>query len=56
MTYPVILYDEVFEHWQSGYVPTTIFVDPAGHVIGQPYVGARSYDDWNAIVAQMIGH
>ena len=34
VTYPVILYDEVFEHWQSGYVPTTIFVDPAGHVIG----------------------
>ena len=56
VTYPVILFDSAFERYQSGYVPTTIFVDPGGHVIGQPYVGARSGADWNEIVTKMIGH
>lgn len=56
VTYPVILFDSAFERYQTGYVPTTIFVDPGGHVIGQPYVGARSGADWNEIVTKMIGH
>ena len=56
ITYPVILFDSVFQRYQTGYVPTTIFVDPGGHVIGQPYVGARSGADWNEIVTKMIGH
>ena len=56
VTYPVILFDSAFGRYQTGYVPTTIFVDPGGHVIGQPYVGARSGADWNEIVTGMIGH
>ena len=56
VTYPVMLYDSVFERYQTGYVPTTIFVDPGGHVIGQSYIGARSYAEWDALIAQMIGH
>ncbi len=56
VTYPVILFDSAFERYQTGYVPTTIFVDPGGHVIGQPYVGARSGADWNELVTKMIGH
>lgn len=56
ISYPVILFDEVFERYQSGYVPTTIFVDSAGHVIGSPYIGSRSYADWDQIIKGMIGH
>ena len=56
VTYPVMLYDAAFERYQTGYVPTTIFVDPGGHVIGQSYIGARSYAEWDALIAQMIGH
>lgn len=56
VTYPVMLYDAVFERYQTGYVPTTIFVDPGGHVIGQSYAGARSYDKWNELITQLIGH
>ena len=56
VTYPVMLYDSVFERYQTGYVPTTIFVDPGGHVIGQSYIGARSYADWNDLITQLIGH
>ena len=55
VTYPVILYDKVFERYQTGYVPTTIFVDPGGHVIGQSYIGSRSYDEWAKIITTLIG-
>ena len=55
VTYPVILYDAVFERYQTGYVPTTIFVDPGGHVIGQSYIGSRSYDEWAAVIKTLIG-
>ena len=55
VTYPVILFDKAFERYQSGYVPTTIFVDPAGHVIGKPLVGSRSYEAWNELIGTMIG-
>lgn len=56
VTYPVMLYDSVFERYQTGYVPTTIFVDPGGHVIGQSYIGSRSYAEWNEIITKLIGH
>ena len=56
VTYPVMLYDQVFERYQTGYVPTTIFVDPGGHVIGQSYIGARSYAEWDKLITQLIGH
>ena len=55
VTYPVILFDQVFQRYQSGYVPTTIFVDPGGHVIGQSYIGARSYAEWDEIIKTLIG-
>ena len=35
--------------------PTTIFVDGNGHILGEPYVGARSYSDWAAIVEGYLG-
>ncbi len=56
VTYPVILFDNAFQRYQTGYVPTTIFVDPGGHVIGQPYVGSRDYAAWNELITKMIGH
>ena len=56
VTYPVMLYDSVFERYQTGYVPTTIFVDPGGHVIGQSQIGARSYAEWDKLITQLIGH
>ena len=56
VTYPVMLYDQVFERYQTGYVPTTIFVDPGGHVIGQSQIGARSYAEWDKLITQLIGH
>lgn len=55
VTYPVILYDETFKTCQTGYVPTTIFVDAAGHVIGEAQIGARNYSKWEAAVKELVG-
>ena len=35
-------------------VPTTFFVDELGNQIGRVYVGSRSYEDWKAILQEMI--
>ncbi|MBR5975618.1 MAG: TlpA family protein disulfide reductase [Clostridiales bacterium] len=61
-TYPVCIYDSVFDQYQTGYVPTTIFFDRAGHIISVSngygdgvIVGSNSYDDWAALVDGMLG-
>lgn len=35
-------------------VPTTIFVDKNGKIVGQTYTGSRSYSDWAKIVDSLI--
>ena len=39
---------------QINAVPTTFFVDETGMLVGSAYVGARNYDDWKAIVNDML--
>ncbi|MBE5937729.1 MAG: TlpA family protein disulfide reductase [Lachnospiraceae bacterium] len=34
-------------------VPESFFVDKEGNIVGEPYVGARSYDDWKAIIEEI---
>lgn len=48
--YPVLYYDSAFEAYQTGYIPTTIFVDGSGQVLGEAYVGSRSYEEWKEII------
>ena len=36
--------------WQVTAVPTTIFVDHTGELVGYAYAGSRSYDQWTAII------
>ena len=35
-------------------VPETIFVDENGNIIGESYVGSRSYEGWKAIVDSVL--
>ena len=39
----------------SGYVPTSLFVDENGKVLGEAYVGSRSYADWARIIEGYLG-
>jgi hypothetical protein len=34
----------------TGYIPTTIFVDSSGKVLDSAYVGSRDYASWAAII------
>ena len=59
-TYPILLYTSEFDQFQTGYVPTTIFVDSKGQVLDIPggdstVIGSQSYQDWEAIVKMLLG-
>jgi thiol-disulfide isomerase/thioredoxin len=52
--YPILHYVEAFDRFQSGYVPTTVFLNAAGETVGESYVGSRSYEDWAKIVEGLL--
>ena len=55
VSYPCLRYTEAFDAWMNtGYIPTTIFVDGSGKVVGSPLVGSRSYEDWAAFVEEYL--
>ena len=35
-------------------VPETVFVDENGNIIGNSYIGSRSYESWKAIIDSML--
>ncbi len=57
-TYPIADYCDTFDQFQTGYVPTTIFVDQKGQVMkvkgGTSLTGARSFTDWGSIVSDLL--
>ena len=55
VTYPILHYTEVFDQFQTGYVPTTVFLDSHGNQVGDVQIGSKSYDDWSAMVEGMLG-
>ena len=58
VSYPILHYTEAFDPFQSGYVPTTIFVDGEGRVIGEGdealHIGSKSFEDWAALIEGML--
>ena len=58
VAYPLLRYVSEFDRFQSGYVPTTVFVDSGGHVLeinGELLIiGSRSLEEWSAIVEGLL--
>lgn len=55
ITYPVIAVDRAINAYATEYVPTTFFLDEKGNVLSsESFIGARSYDDWEAIVKEYL--
>lgn len=59
--YPIAPYVSAFDRFQTGYVPTTIFVDENGHLLpvsngygDNVFVGNNSYDDWARLIDSYI--
>ena len=56
ITYPLINKPAELNAFNTGAVPTTIFVDGNGNVLSEePYVGARSYSAWEQIILSYMG-
>ncbi|MDO5715322.1 MAG: TlpA family protein disulfide reductase [Tissierellia bacterium] len=56
VTYTNILVSPSLEEYLSNFqaVPTTFFVDAQGNVVGNAYKGAKSYDQWKAIIDETL--
>ncbi len=55
VTYPIVHCDNNLALYQTDSVPTTIFLDGEGNVLtDEPYIGSRSYEDWLAIISDLM--
>ena len=53
--YPCLRYVEAFDPYlNTGYVPTTMFLDERGCVVGESVIGSRSYEDWAKLVEELL--
>ena len=48
--YPILHYCKAFDQFQTGYVPTTIFVSGEGEVLGAAAIGSKSYEAWERLI------
>ncbi len=57
VTYPVLKdASGSLSAFDTGYVPTTIFLRPDGTVLGgEPTIGAKSYEEWASLVLGYLG-
>lgn len=59
ISYPILNYTDEFARFNTGYVPTTVFVDGNGHIIKmddgtESIVGSNSYEGWETIIKQYL--
>ena len=55
--YPMLVPDEVLLNGRLKGInayPETFFVDSEGNIVGSIYCGAKSFDEWNGIIAQEL--
>lgn len=54
ISYPIIRFCDSFVPFQTGYVPTTVFVDDEGNSVSDPVVGSKSYEGWKALIDSLL--
>ena len=59
VTYPILHYTGEFDRFQTGYVPTTVFIDSKGHIITMPdgtesVIGSNSYEKWESYINSFL--
>ncbi|MBR2731848.1 MAG: TlpA family protein disulfide reductase [Clostridia bacterium] len=51
ITYPIVSGNAQFNRFDTGYVPTTVFLDGEGHILSEePYIGSKSGTEWERII------
>ncbi|MBQ6928054.1 MAG: TlpA family protein disulfide reductase [Oscillospiraceae bacterium] len=53
-SYPILHYSKDFEIFQTGYVPTTVFVDGEGKILSELLVGGRDYAGWEELIGSSL--
>ena len=53
-SYPILRYSKDFDGFQSGYVPTTVFVDGEGTILSELLVGGRDYAGWEELILSTL--
>ena len=57
VSYPILHASEEFVVFNTGYVPTTVFMDSKGWGLTEnAYVGAKDYDAWEAIISELMNN
>ena len=55
ISYPMIQSCAAFDSFQTGYVPTTFFVDGSGTVLSdEPYIDSKSYKEWESVILSYL--
>lgn len=55
ITYPILIGNEEFSPFMTGYVPTTALFDSEGNLLSSELlIGARSYDDWEQEILKYL--
>lgn len=56
VTYPSLrLTQSLDQEMNTGYIPTTIFVDQNGKIFEEVMVGSKSYEQWAAVIEEYLG-
>ncbi len=55
VSFLILHYSDAFDSFQTGYVPTTVLVDGDGLPVGEPLIGSRSYEQWEALILEHLG-
>lgn len=55
ITYPIIRKSEEFAVFDTGYVPTSVFLTGEGEILSsEPIIGSQSYDTWKTAVKSLL--
>ena len=54
ITYPILHYCQQFDEFQTGYVPTTVFVNSQGQIVGSTQIGSLDYASWASLVEDLL--
>ncbi len=51
ISYPILISSSSFYKFDTGYVPTTVFIDGEGYILtSEPLVGSKSSSEWERII------
>ena len=56
VTYPILHFSDDFSGFETGYVPTSVFLDSRGNRLNaEDLIGSMSYEDWEKLILEYLG-